>query len=116
MILHEAAPLTESLFLKPLLLEFHKSTTKCKVPIPHCARFAEYVFSASELIIIREVIIPLCTTAQDPDVKTIALFSLVLYKTQGEVATKGADLLYQLMADEKDNLFNSKKPNDQVLN
>jgi hypothetical protein len=59
-------------------------------------------------------VLPLCTTALNNDVQILALFSLIMYKAEGEVSTKACDLLYHLMADEKDNLLNSEKPNDQV--
>lgn len=67
------------------------------------------------LIIPREVVVSLCTSAKDSDVKTIALFSLVMYKTLGGISTQASELLYSLLADEKDNLINSKKPSDQVI-
>lgn len=100
---HDSADLTEALFLKPLLLEFHEQTSKCKVPKQHCQQFAE------------EIVLPLCTTALNNDVQIIALFSLLMYKTQGSISISACDLLYHLMADEKNNLINSEKPNDQAV-
>ena len=60
--------------------------------------------------------LPLCTSAVHDDVKTLALFSLIMFKEEnnGEIAEHTARLLFALMADSKNNLFNSTKPSDQV--